>query len=174
MCVPVVRVPFTLNSALYSAISLVSEQVAQRIHRIVPIAAPWPPISAVVHLVGTVAMMSSAGTSGRTAIAARHLPVATGKAGGAFARRRPSRQVAQWQKLCASLKETALVPVMERGELTKFPGEPGVYAVFDAACDLQYIGLSRKVRGLPDDHWARHTMFMSQLEPVALVARDGM
>lgn len=45
-----------------------------------------------------------------------------------------------------SYAETPSVGVMERGELSQFPGTPGVYAVFDKAGTLQYIGLSRQVR----------------------------
>ena len=45
----------------------------------------------------------------------------------------------------ASLKETAAVPVMEKGELSSFPEQPAVYAVFDKEGAVQYIGLTRKV-----------------------------
>lgn len=46
----------------------------------------------------------------------------------------------------ATMRETKLVPTIERGELSDFPGSAGVYAVYDKAGTLQYIGLSRKVR----------------------------
>lgn len=46
---------------------------------------------------------------------------------------------------CHALKDAASVPVMQKGELSEFPGAPGVYAVYDKAGALQYIGLSRKV-----------------------------
>lgn len=45
----------------------------------------------------------------------------------------------------ASLKETAAVPVMDKGELSTFPEQPAVYAVFDKDGAVQYIGLTRKV-----------------------------
>lgn len=43
------------------------------------------------------------------------------------------------------MQEAALVPVMERGELSQFPAAAGVYAVYDSSNTLQYIGLSRKI-----------------------------
>ncbi len=43
-----------------------------------------------------------------------------------------------------SFKDAALIPVMQRGEMTQFPGDPGVYAIFAEDGALQYIGLSRK------------------------------
>jgi hypothetical protein len=43
------------------------------------------------------------------------------------------------------LNDAALVPVMERGEMSQYPDAPGVYAVYNANDELQYIGLSRKV-----------------------------
>jgi len=46
----------------------------------------------------------------------------------------------------ASLKDTAAVPVMEKGELNVFPEQPAVYAVYDKEGAVQYIGLTRKVR----------------------------
>lgn len=45
----------------------------------------------------------------------------------------------------AALKETAAVPVMEKGELSVFPEQPAVYAVYDKDGKVQYIGLTRKV-----------------------------
>ncbi|GLC43465.1 hypothetical protein PLESTB_001560100 [Pleodorina starrii] len=45
----------------------------------------------------------------------------------------------------AAMRDTTAVPVMDKGELSQFPGSAGVYAVFDKAGVLQYIGLSRKV-----------------------------
>ncbi|GIL85279.1 hypothetical protein Vretimale_10753 [Volvox reticuliferus] len=45
----------------------------------------------------------------------------------------------------AAMRDTTAVPVMDKGELNQFPGSAGVYAVFDKAGNLQYIGLSRKV-----------------------------
>lgn len=48
----------------------------------------------------------------------------------------------------AALKETAAVPVMEKGELSVFPEQPAVYAVFDKDSKVQYIGLTRKVRSI--------------------------
>lgn len=45
----------------------------------------------------------------------------------------------------AALKETAAVPVMEKGELSVFPKQAAVYAVFDKDSKVQYIGLTRKV-----------------------------
>jgi hypothetical protein len=47
----------------------------------------------------------------------------------------------------ATLAESKAIPVMEKGELSQFPGSAGVYAVYDKVGELQYIGLSRKVRG---------------------------
>mmetsp|Transcript_23376 Transcript_23376/g.59840 ORF Transcript_23376/g.59840 Transcript_23376/m.59840 type:complete len:280 (-) Transcript_23376:537-1376(-) len=44
-----------------------------------------------------------------------------------------------------SFRETPLVNVMEKGEMSQFPAAPGVYAVFDKSNTLQYIGLSRRV-----------------------------
>jgi excinuclease UvrABC nuclease subunit len=38
-----------------------------------------------------------------------------------------------------------MVHLKVKGEMTELPGEPGVYAVYNAAGELQYIGLSRKV-----------------------------
>lgn len=46
----------------------------------------------------------------------------------------------------AALKDTAAVPVMEKGELSVFPEQPAVYAVYDKEGAVQYIGLTRKVR----------------------------
>jgi hypothetical protein len=43
----------------------------------------------------------------------------------------------------ATLAETQAQPV----EGTQFPAAPGVYAVFDTAGKLQYVGLTRKVGG---------------------------
>ncbi|GFR48204.1 hypothetical protein Agub_g10062 [Astrephomene gubernaculifera] len=45
----------------------------------------------------------------------------------------------------ASLRDTKVVPVMEKGELNQFPGSAGVYAIYDKAGALQFIGISRKV-----------------------------
>lgn len=61
-----------------------------------------------------------------------------------FGRRTSCRQ-AHVQRRHASLADAPLAPLMERGELVQFPGEPGVYAVYNAEKELQYIGLSRKV-----------------------------
>lgn len=46
----------------------------------------------------------------------------------------------------ASLKETPITAVIEKGELVKFPEQPAVYAVFNQDQEVQYIGLTRKVR----------------------------
>ncbi|EFJ50384.1 CGFS type glutaredoxin 6 [Volvox carteri f. nagariensis] len=45
----------------------------------------------------------------------------------------------------AAMRDTKAVAVMDKGELNQFPGSAGVYAVFDKAGVLQYIGLTRKV-----------------------------
>jgi hypothetical protein len=45
----------------------------------------------------------------------------------------------------AALKDTAAVPVMDKGELSVFPEQPAVYAVYDKDGAVQYIGLTRKV-----------------------------
>lgn len=45
----------------------------------------------------------------------------------------------------STLEATKPVPVMEQGEMVQFPGSAGVYAVYDKAGVLQYVGLSRKV-----------------------------
>lgn len=45
----------------------------------------------------------------------------------------------------AALKDTSAVPVMEKGELSVFPEQPAVYAVYDKDGAVQYIGLTRKV-----------------------------
>jgi hypothetical protein len=45
----------------------------------------------------------------------------------------------------AALKDTAAVSVMEKGELSVFPEQPAVYAVYDKDGAVQYIGLTRKV-----------------------------
>ena len=45
----------------------------------------------------------------------------------------------------AALKDTELVQLKVTGAMTELPGEPGVYAVYNAAGELQYVGLSRKV-----------------------------
>lgn len=37
------------------------------------------------------------------------------------------------------------MPVMEKGELSVFPEQPAVYAVYDKDGAVQYIGLTRKV-----------------------------
>jgi len=47
----------------------------------------------------------------------------------------------------ASISEAQLVPVMQQGELSQYPDAAGVYAVYNDANELQYIGLSRKVSG---------------------------
>lgn len=46
----------------------------------------------------------------------------------------------------ASLKDAATVHLLAKGEIPQLPAEPGVYAVYNNAGELQYIGLSRKVR----------------------------
>jgi hypothetical protein len=48
----------------------------------------------------------------------------------------------------ASIKEVAAVPVMDKGELSTFPEQPAVYAVLSPDGQVQYIGLTRKVRGV--------------------------
>ncbi len=48
--------------------------------------------------------------------------------------------------LGAAMRDIAAVPVMDKGELSQFPNSAGVYAVFDKAGVLQYIGLTRKVK----------------------------
>lgn len=45
----------------------------------------------------------------------------------------------------AALKDTVAVPVMEKGELSVFPEQPAVYAVYNKDGAVQYIGLTRKV-----------------------------
>jgi hypothetical protein len=45
----------------------------------------------------------------------------------------------------ASLKDAATVQLLAKGEIPQLPAEPGVYAVYNNAGELQYIGLSRKV-----------------------------
>jgi hypothetical protein len=45
----------------------------------------------------------------------------------------------------AALKDAAAVPVMDKGELSVFPEQPAVYAVYDKDSKVQYIGLTRKV-----------------------------
>lgn len=52
----------------------------------------------------------------------------------------------------SALSEAALVPVMEKGEMSAYPEQPGVYAVYDAAGSVQYIGLSRKVQAATRAH----------------------
>lgn len=49
----------------------------------------------------------------------------------------------------ASLKETPATLVMEKGELVEFPEQPAVYAVYNKDDQIQYIGLTRKVRWMP-------------------------
>eukprot|EP00873_Tetraselmis_striata_P016011 jgi/Tetstr1/436275/TSEL_025117.t1 len=44
-----------------------------------------------------------------------------------------------------SINDVEAVPVMENGELTAFPPQAGVYAVYSPEGELQYIGLSRKI-----------------------------
>lgn len=44
------------------------------------------------------------------------------------------------------VQEAELVPVTQQGELTQYPDQPGVYAVYDQARHLQYVGLTLKVR----------------------------
>jgi hypothetical protein len=46
----------------------------------------------------------------------------------------------------AGLKDAPITPVMEKGEVSQFPEQPAVYAVYDKDNVLQYIGLTRKVR----------------------------
>ncbi len=45
-----------------------------------------------------------------------------------------------------SFKDAPLTPVLTKGELTQFPAGPGVYAVFNSSSELQFVGLSRRVR----------------------------
>ncbi|GBF96829.1 hypothetical protein Rsub_09685 [Raphidocelis subcapitata] len=52
----------------------------------------------------------------------------------------------------AALGEAPLVPVMAKGEMSAYPDQPGVYAVYDAAGELQYIGLTRKVSASVANH----------------------
>ena len=76
-------------------------------------------------------------SSGRLTAAARCAP--------STAPRSQIHRRARLQRADAALKDAALVPVMEKGELTQYPEAPGVYAVYNAAGELQYVGLSRKV-----------------------------
>ncbi|GFH11256.1 glutaredoxin domain-containing protein [Haematococcus lacustris] len=43
-------------------------------------------------------------------------------------------------------------PVMEKGEFSRFPTSPGIYAVFDKAEVLQYVGLSRRIDSSVANH----------------------
>ena len=43
-----------------------------------------------------------------------------------------------------SLGDTALIAMSGEGD-ERIPGEPGVYAIYNGAEELQYVGLSRKV-----------------------------
>jgi len=52
----------------------------------------------------------------------------------------------------AALKDTELVQLKVTGAMTELPGEPGVYAVYNAAGELQYVGLSRKVSASINNH----------------------
>lgn len=77
------------------------------------------------------------------------------KAHCAYAQRsssvRPAQRIVAPRRLVvadAALKDTAAVSVMEKGELSAFPEQPAVYAVFDKEGAVQYIGLTRKVRSL--------------------------
>ena len=87
---------------------------------------------------------SSSSGQPRAACAAPALraPRFAAAAAAAAAVRRPRGRVAA----AAALAEAPLVPVMAKGELSQYPDAPGVYAVYDGAGQLQYIGLSRKVR----------------------------
>uniref|UniRef100_A0A061RL32 Cax-interacting protein 2 n=1 Tax=Tetraselmis sp. GSL018 TaxID=582737 RepID=A0A061RL32_9CHLO len=53
------------------------------------------------------------------------------------------------QIFCSSslpaLSDTPAVKAVEKGELSAFPPQPGVYAVYSPENELQYIGLSRRV-----------------------------
>lgn len=54
----------------------------------------------------------------------------------------PRRRVISY----ASLKDTPAAPVMDKGELTQFPEQSAVYAVYNKDNEVQFIGLTRKVR----------------------------
>lgn len=61
---------------------------------------------------------------------------------------RPVQRIVSPRRLVvadAALKDTAAVSVMAKGELSSFPEQPAVYAVYDKDGAVQYIGLTRKV-----------------------------
>ncbi len=70
------------------------------------------------------------------------------------AARAPCRRAACMACACAAATSMAAVPAlleveplrMAEGAVAGAPPAPGVYAVYDAAGTLQYVGLSRKVR----------------------------
>lgn len=88
----------------------------------------------------------------------------------------------------ASLKDTAAVPVMDKGELTVFPEQPAVYAVYDKEGAVQYIGLTRKVRCRGEVVLGRHRVSASaddyasrklgstdrQVQKIAISRRHGI
>jgi len=96
-------------------------------------------------MLGSIASTSGRACGCRNGPAARRPVVAAAapvvrSTNAAAARLRRAATIAR-----AGLKEAALVPVMDKGELSQYPEQPGVYAVYDAAGQIQYIGLSRKV-----------------------------
>lgn len=70
------------------------------------------------------------------------------------ARPRPYAQAlrAKAVRCQVTFKETAPRLVKEMGELTQFPDAPGVYAVYDAAGSVQFIGLTRKLAASISTH----------------------
>eukprot|EP00775_Hariotina_reticulata_P011904 gene11904-12048_t len=52
----------------------------------------------------------------------------------------------------ASLKDAPVTPVIEKGEVSEFPEQPAVYAVYDKDNVLQYIGLTRKMNVTAANH----------------------
>lgn len=103
-------------------------------------------------MLGSIASTSGRACGCRNGPAARRPVVAAAapvvrSTNAAAARLRRAATIAR-----AGLKEAALVPVMDKGELSQYPEQPGVYAVYDAAGQIQYIGLSRKVNASVATH----------------------
>jgi hypothetical protein len=92
------------------------------------------------------------GASCRPSVAVPVSSFSHARAAAPLAAPRPAGPAARGalQRRDASLKETPATPVMAKGEMSAFPSAPGVYAVYDAAGELQYVGLSRKARALGD------------------------
>jgi hypothetical protein len=99
-------------------------------------------------MLGSIASTSGRACAGRIGARPPGAPAVAARAPAArrAAPRAPRRRASALVAAAAALKDAPLVPVMEKGEMSQYPDAPGVYAVYDPSGEVQYIGLSRKVR----------------------------